>query len=153
MEISEILAPERISCDVVVNSKKAALEALAGMIAEADAELTQAQVFESLIAREKLGSTGLGNGIAIPHGRQKGSTNTIGAFMRLNIGISYDAVDQKPVDLLFALLVPEESTEAHLQILSRLAQMFSEPETLAKFRECESGEQIFKLLTTTANTD
>jgi nitrogen PTS system EIIA component len=153
MEISEILAPERISCDVVVNSKKAALETLAGMIAETDAELTQAEVFESFIAREKLGSTGLGNGIAIPHGRQKGSTKTIGAFMRLNIGISYDAVDQKPVDLLFALLVPEESTEAHLQILSMLAQMFSEPETLVKFRECESVEQIFKLLTNTENTD
>ncbi len=153
MKISEILAPGRISCDIVVNSKKAALETLAGMIAEGDGELTQAEVFESLIAREKLGSTGLGNGIAIPHGRQKGSTKTIGAFMRLNTGVSYDAVDQKPVDLLFALLVPEESTEAHLQILSQLAKLFSDPETLNKFRECESSEQIFALLTNAASTD
>jgi len=153
MEISEILTPDRINCDVVVNSKKAALEALAGMIAAADAELTQTEVFESFITREKLGSTGLGNGIAIPHGRQKGSRKTIGAFMRLKLGVSYDAVDQKPVDLLFALLVPEESTEVHLQILSRLAIMFSDSEALIKFRECESSEQIFELLTNTTSPD
>lgn len=147
MEISEILTLDRINCDTVVNSKKATLEALAGMIAAADGELTQSAVFESLIAREKLGSTGIGNGIAIPHGRQKGSTRTIGAFMRLSQGIPYDAADQKPVDLLFALLVPEESTEAHLQILSRLATMFSDQETLSKFRKCKDNKQILNLLT------
>ncbi len=146
MEISEILTPDRVACDVTVSSKKAALETLAGMIADADGELTQAEVFESLIAREKLGSTGLGNGIAIPHGRQKGSTRTIGAFMRLPLGVSYDAIDQQPVDLLFALLVPEESTQAHLEVLSKLAAMFSDAKALNKFRECKNNDQIFDLL-------
>ena len=147
MEISEILTPDRIRCDMKVNSKKAALEALAGMIAVGDDELTQAEVFESLIAREKLGSTGLGNGIAIPHGRQKGSKKTLGAFLRIDPGVPYDAPDHKPVDLLFALLVPEESTEAHLQILSTLATMFSNTNTIGKIRECLSKDEIYNLLT------
>ena len=147
MEISEILTPDRIRCDLKVNSKKAALETLAGMIALGDDELTQNEVFESLIAREKLGSTGLGNGIAIPHGRQKGSKKTLGAFLRLDPGVPYDAVDQKPVDLFFALLVPEESTEVHLQILSALAAMFSNTETVSKIRECLSKDEIYSLLT------
>jgi PTS system nitrogen regulatory IIA component len=146
MEISEILTPDRVTCDIAVSSKKAALEALAGMIADTDEELTQPEVFESLIAREKLGSTGLGNGIAIPHGRQKGSTKTIGAFMRLQLGVTYDAIDHQPVDLLFALLVPEESTDAHLQILSKLAAKFSDAKALNKFRECKNNEQLFDLL-------
>lgn len=147
MEISEILSPERIRCNVVVNSKKAALETLAGLIAEADPDITQNEVFESLIARERLGSTGLGHGIALPHGRRKGGVHTIAAFMRLQNGIQYDAIDQKPVDLLFALLVPEESTEEHLKILSRLATMFSDNELVGEIRSGETVDAIFGTLT------
>jgi PTS system nitrogen regulatory IIA component len=147
MEISEILSPERVECNVAINSKKAALEMLAGMIAGADPDITQAEVFESLLAREKLGSTGLGQGIALPHGRRKGGSRTIGAFMRLQTGVPYDAMDQKPVDLFFALLVPEESTEEHLNILSNLAKMFSDPGLVNKIRSCGSAKSAFDLLT------
>jgi len=147
MEISEILTPDRVVCDVTINSKKAALEHMAALIASADQEITQSEVFESLLAREKLGSTGLGHGIALPHGRRKGGSNTIGAFMKVASGVQYDAIDQKPVDLFFALLVPEESTEEHLNILSRLAGMFSNNELVSRLRSCESSGCMYEVLT------
>jgi len=147
MEISEILAPDRVVCNITINSKKAALETLAGMIAAADPEVSQSEVFESLIARERLGSTGLGQGIALPHGRRKGGAHTLAAFMRLQTPIQYDAIDQKPVDLLFALLVPEASTEEHLNILSRLATMFSDPAIVNSIRTGETTEAVYTILT------
>jgi len=146
MDISEILSPERVVTRTGLNSKKTALESLAGLISSSDPVLTQSEVFESLIAREKLGSTGLGHGIALPHGRRKGGNQTIGAFMQLQNGVPYDAIDQKPVDLFFALLVPEESTEEHLQILSRLSKIFSDAEVVTTIRDCESTETIFNIL-------
>ena len=147
MEISEILAPDRVVCNISINSKKAALETLAGMIAAADPEVSQSEVYESLIARERLGSAGLGQGIALPHGRRKGGTHTLAAFMRLQTPKQYDAIDHKPVDLLFALLVPEASTEEHLNILSRLATMFSEPAIVNSIRTGETTEAVYMILT------
>lgn len=147
MEISEILLPDRVVCNISINSKKAALETLAGMIAAADPEISQSEVFESLIARERLGSTGLGQGIALPHGRRKGGVHTLAAFMRLQTPIQYDAIDQKPVDLLFALLVPEASTEEHLNILSRLATMFSDQAIVNSIRTGETAEVVYTILT------
>jgi mannitol/fructose-specific phosphotransferase system IIA component (Ntr-type) len=88
-------------------------------------------VYDALFAREKLGSTGLGQGIAIPHGRIKGLKAPVGAFVRLVNGVQFDAPDGKPVGLIFVLLVPEAANEHHLQLLSELAQMFSDRE----FRE------------------
>jgi PTS system nitrogen regulatory IIA component len=146
MEISDIISPKRVTSSTVVSSKKAALESLATLIASEDPGLTQSEVFESLIAREKLGSTGLGHGIALPHGRRKGGTQTIGAFLRLKNAVPYDAIDQKPVDLFFALLVPEESTEEHLQILAKLAQIFSEPAMVNNIRKCDSDESLFEII-------
>ena len=146
MQISEILIPERTLCGVSTGSKKAALEIMSSLIASADSSLTQTEVFNSLISREKLGSTGLGNGIALPHGRLKHSQNTLGAFVRLQTGIDYDAIDMKPVDLLFALLVPEESTQEHLNILARLAEMFSNKENVARLRTEQSRDEIFAVL-------
>jgi PTS system nitrogen regulatory IIA component len=146
MEISDIISPKRVTSSTVVSSKKAALESLATLIASEDPGLTQSEVFESLIAREKLGSTGLGHGIALPHGRRKGGTQTIGAFLRLKNAVPYDAIDQKPVDLFFALLVPEESTEEHLQILAKLAQIFREPAMVNNIRKCDSDESLFEII-------
>jgi len=147
MEISNILSPNRVINNGTVSSKKAALEALANLISSAEPNLTQAEVFESLIAREKLGSTSLGNGIALPHGRQKGGTQAIGAFIQLHEGIQYDTVDLEPVDLLFALSVPEESTEEHLEILSKLASILSDSSLVNNIRSCDSPESIFTILT------
>ena len=146
MQISDILSSERIRCNIGAGSKKAALEIVSELIASAESSLTQAEVFDSLLARERLGSTGLGHGIALPHGRRKHGNNTIGAFIRLQSSINYDAIDQQPVDILFALLVPAESTQEHLEILSKLAEMFSKDDFLAKLRAEGSNDEIFKLL-------
>ncbi|MBS1144703.1 MAG: ptsN [Proteobacteria bacterium] len=88
--------------------------------------LARSVIFDSLFAREKLGSTGLGQGVAIPHGRIKGLKQAVGAFLRLATPVPFDSPDGRPVDLLFVLLVPEQATEQHLQILSELAQKFSD---------------------------
>jgi len=147
MHISEILTGDRILCNVDLSSKKAVLETLSGLIAGASSGLTGQEVFNSLLSRERLGGTGLGNGIALPHGRLKNGLSTIAAFIKLKRGVDYDAVDHQPVDLIFALLVPEQSTEEHLQVLAQLAEMFNKPEFLARLRKEESSEAIHSLLT------
>lgn len=147
MQVSEILSPDRTRCDVDSHSKKAALETLSAMISGADPDLSRSEVFDSLLARERLGSTGLGQGVALPHGRLKSTNHTLGAFIRLQSGIDFDAIDHEPVDLLFALTVPEDSTEEHLQILSRLAELFSQPNFLDRLRSEGSSSGIFSLLT------
>lgn len=147
MHISDILTSDRILCNVNASSKKAALETLSGLIAGAGSNLTGPEVFYSLLSRERLGGTGLGNGIALPHGRWKNGLSTIAAFIKLVQGVDYDAADHQPVDLIFALLVPEHSTDEHLQVLAQLAEMFNEPEFLAQLRGQESSEAIYGLLT------
>ena len=147
MRIAEILTRERVICNASLASKKAVLETLSGMIAGAGANLSGQQVFDSLLARERLGGTGLGNGIALPHGRLKNGVSTIAAFIKLKHGVDYDAADHQPVDLIFALLVPEHSTEEHLQVLAQLAGMFDKAEFLAQLREEQSSEAIYGLLT------
>lgn len=123
--ISSLLTPSHVALDVEANNKKALFERVAGML-EGVSGLTRTQVTDSLLARERLGSTGLGQGIAIPHGRVKGLREAVGAFMRLHAPIPFDAPDNQPVSLVFVLLVPERATDAHLQILSELAQIFSD---------------------------
>ncbi|MFT5425213.1 MAG: PTS system nitrogen regulatory IIA component [Gammaproteobacteria bacterium] len=147
MQISEILAADSILCGQTLTSKKTALEELSKLLANTDPSLGYIEVFDCLLAREKLGSTGLGNGIAIPHGRLKGGKKTIAAFIQLQYGIDFDAVDGAPVDLLFALLVPEDSTEEHLQTLSHLAEMFSNSATLEQLRLGSSAKEMYEILT------
>jgi PTS system nitrogen regulatory IIA component len=123
--IAALLPASNIIVDLDVASK-AALFAAMGEVFERSAKLPRASVAASLSAREKLGSTGLGQGIAIPHGRIARLPEAIGAFARLRVPIAFDAPDAKPVDQIFVLLVPEHATDQHLQLLSELAQMFSE---------------------------
>ncbi len=147
MKISDILLPECVFPNMDCHSKKDALDTLAKTIANSDSATSQTEVFDCLITRERLGSTGLGNGIAIPHGRLKHSNKTIAAFIQLETGIDYDAVDKAPVDLLFALIVPEESTDEHLQILAKLAEMFSDPTIISKLRQSHTSTEIYSILT------
>jgi PTS system nitrogen regulatory IIA component len=104
-------------------------------------------VFDSLFAREKLGSTGLGQGIAIPHGRIKGLKEATGAFLRLTAPVPFDSPDGKPVSLLFVLLVPEQATEQHLQILSELAQRFSDRVCREALSAAPDAMTVLQLLT------
>ncbi len=123
--IGHLLSPANIALELEASSKKRVFEQ-AGLMFENHQGIARSQVFDSLFARERLGSTGLGQGIAIPHGRIKGLKEAVGAFIRLTSPVQFDAPDGKPVSLLFVLLVPEQATEFHLQILSELAQMFSD---------------------------
>ncbi len=147
MQLSDLLTVDRIACNVGAASKKRVLEQLSELIVSApETTLSQMEIFDSLIARERLGSTGLGHGVAIPHGRVKASDKTVGAFIKLESGVDYDAVDQQPVDLLFGLLVPEHSTEEHLQLLASMAEMFSDSGFLNRLRAAESPGEILALL-------
>ncbi len=146
MQVSELLELERISCSTQAASKKRVLEQLSALLAENQNDLTQTQVFDSLISRERLGSTGLGHGVAIPHGRVKNSDKTLVALLKLDHGIDYDAVDNQPVDLLFALLVPEQSTDEHLQLLSQLAEMFSDPELVKQLRAANDSHSLLNTI-------
>lgn len=141
MLISELLQPARVACHQESSSKKRSLEIMSHLLASALPAFSEGELFDSLIGRERLGSTGLGHGVALPHGRLNGLDAPIGAFVSLQTGIDYDAIDNAPVDLMFALLVPEESTDEHLQILARLAAMFSDSEFCRALRECSSSEQ------------
>jgi PTS system nitrogen regulatory IIA component len=147
MEISDIISPDRIASDMDASSKKRALEKISEIISASEGvQVLSQEVCESLIAREKLGSTGIGSGVAIPHGRLKNSDKTIAAFVQLHDGINFDAMDDEDVDLLFALLVPENSTDEHLQILAQLAEMFSKADFRAKLRASKSSDELFDLL-------
>lgn len=146
MLLTEIITPERIACDVDAQSKKRALEHLSEIISHTEDTISSNDVFESLLARERLGGTGVGHGVAIPHGRLKDNSHTLGAFIKLQKGVDYDAADHQPVDLLFALLVPKESTDEHLQILAQLAKMFSNEDFRQKLRNAETSQTIHQLL-------
>lgn len=123
--VAKLLPPANVLLDLQVSSKKRLFEQV-GLTFENHHGIGRSLVFDSLFARERLGSTGLGQGVAIPHGRIKGLKDALGAFVRLAQPVPFDAPDGKPVTLLFVLLVPEQATEKHLQILSELAQMFSD---------------------------
>ena len=123
--VAKLLSPAHIALDLQVSSKKRLFEQ-AGLMFENQDAVARSVVFDSLFARERLGSTGLGQGVAIPHGRIKGLKEALGVFIRLAQPIPFDAPDGNPVRLVFVLLVPEKATEKHLQILSELAQMFSD---------------------------
>ncbi len=135
MEISQLLSAERVVCNVAVSSKKRALEAASNLLAEVcGASMSDIEIFDGLIAREKLGSTGLGHGVAIPHGRFNDVTEAVAVFIKFEQGIDFDAIDGAPVDLVFALMVPQESTEEHLQLLASLAEMFSDATVRERLR-------------------
>jgi PTS system nitrogen regulatory IIA component len=124
--IINLLPEAHVLLDVEAGSKKRVFEQ-AGIVFENSLGIAQSTIFDSLLARERLGSTGLGQGIAIPHGRIKGLKHASGALLRLTHPIPFDAPDGRPVSLLFVLLVPEQATEQHLQILSEIAERFSDP--------------------------
>ncbi|MFN3984890.1 MAG: PTS IIA-like nitrogen regulatory protein PtsN [Rhodocyclaceae bacterium] len=128
--IANLLPSSNVIVDLEASSKKRVFEQ-AGLLFENNQGIGRSDVFDSLFSRERLGSTGLGQGIAIPHGRIKGLKEAAGAFIRLSSPVQFDAPDGRPVSMLFVLLVPEQANEQHLQLLSELAQMFSD----ARFRE------------------
>jgi len=146
IRLETILPPGRSLVNVPGGSKKKALEQIANLIAREVPDLEMQDVFEALIAREKLGSTGFGNGIAIPHCRLKGCQSPISALMHLDTPIDFDAIDGAPVDLLFVLLVPEAATDAHLELLRQIASMLDRKDVRDKLRSAASNEALYQVV-------
>ena len=146
MKLNAILSADRVASGVSVTSKKKALEELSRLLAKGTDKLSSTDIFNGLTAREKLGSTGLGHGVAIPHGRMAGISNSVGAFVRLKHPVDYDAHDGQPVDLVFGLVVPVAATEEHLKHLAAIAEKFSEEEFCKQVRAAKDDAALHGLL-------
>ena len=144
MNITDLLMPDRASCRENVGSKKRLLEYSSELLASSSPGLSQNEIFNALINREKLGSTGLGKGVAIPHGRIAALERPVCAFVKLASPVDFDATDGQPVDLIFTLLVPEDSTEEHLQVLSTIAEIFSNASISMALRQCETDSCLLE---------
>ena len=144
MQLNDIINVDRIKIGINVQSKKRALEVLSQLLAQD--QLNASDIFDGLISRERLGATGVGYGIAIPHGRITNCKKITGAFIKLDQAVDFNTVDNQPVDTLFALIVPEESTDEHLQVLALLASMFNEETFRQKLHNSNTAEAVNKLL-------
>ena len=143
-QIATLLRPENVVVDLDASSKKRVFEQ-AGLLFENNQQLARSTVYDALFAREKLGSTALGLGVAIPHGRIKGLKSAVGAFLRLATPVPFDAPDGVSVQLVFVLLVPQSANEQHLQLLSELAQMFSEKAFREKLQTAPDSKALLAL--------
>ncbi len=145
MTISALLSPQRIFLDTEVTSKKKLLELIANIAAD-QTQLPESTIYNNLLNRERLGSTGLGQGFAVPHARLAELEQTLGCFFRLREPVNFEAPDDQPVDLVFTIIIPEEATEEHLMILSSLARLFSDAGLCAAVREAGSREEIARII-------
>ncbi len=143
--IAPLLTPATTLLDISFSSKKKLFEHAAELFARAHG-LKASDIFSSLFERERLGSTALGYGIAIPHGRIKGLKDAVGAFYRLSLPLEFDAPDNQPVSLCFVLLVPKDANETHLQILGELAQLFGDESMRAQMLEAASPAELIALV-------
>ncbi|MGB0732790.1 MAG: PTS IIA-like nitrogen regulatory protein PtsN [Pontibacterium sp.] len=148
MLIQQLLTPNSTLSGVDGVSKKRVLEIISHQVATLNTELDPDDVFSGLIGREKLGSTGIGSGVAIPHCRCTGCTQPLAVLMTLDEPIDFDSLDSKPVDMLFTLVVPEEATEEHLQLLASVAELFSNEGACKRLREATSNEALFDTINT-----
>lgn len=146
IRLETILTPARSLVNVPGGSKKRVLEQIANLVARDLTDLDAQDIFENLIAREKLGSTGFGNGIAIPHCRLPGCQAPISAVLHLDTAVDFDAIDGAPVDLLFVLLVPEAATDEHLELLRQIASMLDRAEVRERLRQAQSNEGLYQVV-------
>ncbi|NRD75510.1 PTS IIA-like nitrogen regulatory protein PtsN [Shewanella sp. VB17] len=146
MELSTILQPECTTC-ATPGSKKKVLELISDLIAAQYPSLSSQEIFESLLTREKMGSTGIGNGIAIPHGRLTNISHPVAVFIKCEEPIPFDSIDNQPVDILFALLVPADQCEQHLSTLSAMAQKLNDKVILKQLRKTQDGSELYQVIT------
>jgi PTS system nitrogen regulatory IIA component len=150
MEIADLLVPEAVFPALKVHGKKQLLHELAARAAQLTG-LPERRILETLLERERLGSTGMGQGVAIPHGRLAGLPRIFGMFVRLEIPIPYDSIDDKPVDLVFLLLTPEAAGADHLKALARISRLLRNHVACEKLRASNRAEVLYALLTEPAN--
>lgn len=146
MPFTQLLSPNLVINNAAGGSKKRTLEYISGLINEATTETEQESVFSGLIERERLGSTGIGEGIAIPHCRLDTIDKATAVFLKLTQPIDFDAIDRKPVDMLFALVVPTHCCDEHLETLAELASLFSESENRDLLRKCQNADDLYNQL-------
>ncbi|MCB1760324.1 MAG: PTS sugar transporter subunit IIA [Gammaproteobacteria bacterium] len=140
------LTKDRVDPANGASSKKRILEEIGALLASSTPGLTETKVFDKLLERERLGSTGLGQGIALPHARMEGVEHARAALIRLPEGIDFDAMDNQPVDLVVGLMVPQEATDEHLQLLAQLARLFGNPEFCSRLRSAKDAQAILDLM-------
>ncbi len=145
--LSQLLTPGRTLCRVPVVSRKRLFETIAGAISQDQLSLPTSDVLSQLIAREELGSTGLGQGIAIPHCRIENCSHPLGTLLTLSEPVDFNAPDDRPVDLVFALLVPNEAHQQHLDILASVARLFSQAAFCEQLRSAEDAQTLHSIAT------
>jgi PTS system nitrogen regulatory IIA component len=146
MTIDDLLTPDRVLRNSEARSKKHALEIVSELIAAAEGKQNRGDVFDSLVGREKLGSTALGRAVAVPHGRLAGLERSMGAFLRLAEPVDFDAPDGKPVDLIFAVVVPQECSAEEPRVIARIAELLSDRQFRVMLRQASSGRELYNLL-------
>ena len=146
MELSTILQPECTTC-ATPGSKKKVLELISDLAAIQYPSLSSQEIFESLLAREKMGSTGIGNGIAIPHGRLANISQPVAVLIKCEEPIPFDSIDKQPVDILFALLVPADQCEQHLSTLSAMAEKLNDKLILKQLRKTQDESELYQVIT------
>lgn len=146
MQLIDLLTPENVACNVHAGSKKRALEVASEGLDREQEQAGSRQIMEGLCAREKLGSTGLGHGVAIPHARIEGLDQPSGVMIRLAEPVDFDAADREPVDLIFALVVPEAATEEHLQLLSQIAELFGDEQRRDSVRRADDAKAMYDVI-------
>lgn len=151
MEISDLITPERVIAKLRVANKRTLLQEMARRAASLIGE-DEHKVFEILLEREQLGTTGIGGGTAVPHGRLPGLAQPMGLFARLEKPIDFDAIDSQPVDLVFLLLTPSDAGANHLKALARISRLMRDRAMCAKLRGTESADAIYALLTDRATS-
>jgi PTS system nitrogen regulatory IIA component len=145
MPLTDLVSPNAVIPALKANNKKQALQEIAAKAAELTGQSDRA-IFEILLQREKLGSTGVGNGVAIPHGKLSKLGHVFGLFARLDRPIDFEALDSQPVDLVFLLLAPEGAGADHLKALARVARLLRDPEVARKLRESSNAEALYAVL-------
>lgn len=144
--ISDILSPSKVLCLIKVESQKKLFELISDTVANDMSNLSSHDIFDGLFARERLGSTTIGHGVAIPHARIKGLSEAIACFLSLSESIDCQAEDNQPVDLILALLVPDEIDHEHTQFLQHAVQMLGQPLAREKLRACQNNDELFQTL-------
>jgi len=151
MEILNLLKPGRVLPELHATCKKHALQELARRAAD-ELHVPEREIFDVLLERERLGTTGVGNGIAIPHGKLPELDSIYGLFARLDQPVDFDSIDEQPVDLIFLLLAPEDAGADHLKALSRVSRLLRDPEVVDQLRHGASRDAMYALLTETASS-
>ncbi|MBA6338037.1 PTS IIA-like nitrogen regulatory protein PtsN [Colwellia sp. BRX8-7] len=146
MKLQDILTLDCTLCAIKGTSKKKLLEIISETAAKKFDNIDTHQLFESLMAREKVGSTGIGNGIAIPHGRLTNTSQVIAVLLTSEQAVEFDAIDNRAVDIIIALFVPEENCQQHLDTLQSIAQIFSTKQFAKQVRKCQNSQELFTLI-------